>query len=454
MAGTPQWQRTSGFLLATVGFAIGLGNLWRFPFLAGENGGGAFVLVYLAGLLLIGVPLLMAELAIGRRGRASPPQAISSQAQAQGQGSPASGFRWIGYLQLLTAALIMVGYAVVAGWALHYFFDSLLQGFAPDDPALVLERFAHGLEDARDLAAWTLLALLLVAVVLFAGVNRGVERAGWVLVPTLVLLVSGLAIYNATAGGMEETLGYLFRPDFGRINDAVILLALEQAFFSLGVAMAGMMTFGAYLDKSVSIVRSALSVALVVSLVALLTGLVAFPLVFRFGAHPGAGVAVVMETMTLAFARIPGGQWVGSAFFLLLVTATLTSMLGLTEPLVAWVQDQFKLPRAASVLLVLVILWLGTSVSVLSYSEWRAVAIHQASLTQVIDIVPRQLLLPLGALLLALFAGWRWRAEPARRELALGPIGFFLWRSLIRYLVPVAVAWILLAEVFRVRLLF
>ena len=250
-----QWSSKFGFLMAAVGFAVGLGNIWRFPYVTGENGGAAFVMVYLACAFAIGVPILMAEIMTGRRGRLSPPGSMRAVALAEGK---SRHWQWAGGLNLLAAFTIEVVYCVVAGWVLLYLFEALLTGFSGVDATSAELAFTAVLNDVPGLLLWSVFGLAIAGAIVFSGVQQGIERAVKVLMPTLFGLLVLLAIYNVFAGGFEEAVAYLFTADFSKVNGGMILAAIGQAFFSIGVAMAGMMTFGAYLPKNVSIGGSVL----------------------------------------------------------------------------------------------------------------------------------------------------------------------------------------------------
>ena len=320
--GSVQWSTRFGFLMASVGFAVGLGNIWRFPYVTGENGGGAFVAVYLICVATIALPILMAELLIGRRGRMNPAGAMAAVAAAEGR-SPRWG--WVGGLNLAAAFVIEVVYCVVAGWVLHYLWQALITGFSGIGPAEATAQFGDLLGDLPTVLMWTLLALGVATLIIYGGVRNGIERAVNLLMPFLFGLLLLLAVHNLLAGGFGEALGYLFAPDFSKVNGPMILAAVGQAFFSVGVAMAGMMAFAAYLPKAASIGRSAVAIVSVDTLVALVAGLVIFPAVFRFGMDPAAGAGLIFETLPVAFAQMAGGRWVAVLFFLLLSVAAVTS---------------------------------------------------------------------------------------------------------------------------------
>ena len=431
--------------MAAIGFAVGLGNIWRFPYLTGENGGGAFVVVYLICVALIGVPILMAELLIGRRGRLSPPGSLAAIARAEGA---SESWRLLGGMNLLAAFLIVVVYVVVAGWVLRYFFLALSGQFDLVTADSAAASFNVMLADTASLMGWTLLGLGLTGAILLSGVQQGIERAVRILMPTLFVLLVGLAIYNVIAGGFGAAVRYLFVPDFSQIDSEMLLAAIGQAFFSIGVAMAGMMTFGAYLPASVSITRSTILIVLGDTAVAMVAGLVIFPAVFSNGLDPAGGTGLIFQTLPLAFAQMPGGYAVGVLFFLLLSVAAITSMVGLIEPVNQWVAEQTGWQRTPSVGLVLVVVALLGFVSALAYGPWSDVSVFTMPLADFMDFVPNQILLPLGGLLIAGFAGWRMSRSSVEEELGLGSsFCFGAWRLLIRYPVPIAVAVILVAGV-------
>ena len=249
------WTSKFAFLMASIGFAVGLGNIWRFPYVTGENGGGAFVLVYVICVVTIGLPILMAELMLGRHGKMTPPGSMDKVARLSNQ-SPR--WAWVGMMNLAAAFLIMITYSVVAGWVLNYLEVAVMTGFTGVDSATANADFATVLAEPVPMMFWTLVALGLTGSIIYAGLQNGIERAVSILMPTLFTLMILLVVYNIAVGGFAEAVDYLFTVDFTKINSTVILAAIGQAFFSIGVAMAGMMTFGAYLPSDISIAKSSL----------------------------------------------------------------------------------------------------------------------------------------------------------------------------------------------------
>jgi NSS family neurotransmitter:Na+ symporter len=438
------FQSSFGFLMAATGFAVGLGNIWRFPYVTGENGGAAFVLVYVICALFIGIPILIAEIMIGRRGQASPPEAMQHLAESEGA---SSAWRGVGQLNLATAFLIQATYCVVAGWVLWYLFKALVTGFAGVDAQVATSTFDAVLGDIGGMLLWTFISLALTGTIVFFGVNAGIERSVRVLMPTLFLLMVCLVNYNIVAGGFDEAVDYLFTPDFSKINPTMILAAVGQAFFSIGVAMAGMMIFGAYLPRSFSIPRAALMIIVIDTTVALMAGLMIFPIVFRFGLDPAGGTGLIFQTLPVAFAQMPGGHFVAVLFFLLLSVAAVTSMVGLVEPLVARAEERFALSRHRATFLVLAAIGALSVFSVLSYNLIADYKVLGFDLNGILDFTSNQIMLPVGGLLIALFAGWVIKRSTSADELQLGGL-FAPWYLLIRYLVPVAIIIVLVTGLF------
>ena len=448
MPGQATWTTRFGFLMASVGFAVGLGNIWRFPYVTGENGGAAFVLIYLLCAFGIGVPIVVAEILIGRRGRAGSAGSLLAVAAEENR---SHRWVWLGYVNQLTAFLIQVTYAVVCGWVFWYLFKALSAGFAGTDAQAAADAFSAVQNDAPGMLLWTAVALLAAGSIIYSGVQRGIERAVTVLMPTLFVLLLVLMLFNLFIGGFQEALVWLFAPDFGKIDGGVFLAALGQAFFSVGVGMAAMMTYGSYLPGEVRIVPAALIIVLADTLVALLAGLVIFPAVFHNGLDPAAGVGLIFQTLPVAFAQMPGGYLFAVLFFLLLSVAGVTSMVGLLEAIVAWLENMRGLSRQRAALLVVGANLLFSVISVLGYTLWSEWRLFGRDINATLDGVSNQILLPFGGLLIAVFAGWVMRRASARDELRpAGDAAFRWWWLLIRWPVPIAVAVILFVSVLGV----
>ncbi|MEO0423592.1 MAG: sodium-dependent transporter [Pseudomonadota bacterium] len=446
--GTPaqeQWSNRGAFLMASIGFAVGLGNIWRFPYVTGENGGAAFVLIYLACAFAIGVPILIAELMVGRRGQSSPPGSMKSVATQEGR---SGNWRLVGDMGVLAAYMIVITYAAVVGWVLWYLYKAALTGFSGFDAAAAQAEFSSVTADPFGMIIWTVAGLFVTGAIVFAGVKNGIERAVTILMPLLFLLLLVLAGFNIALGGMGEALTWLFTPDFSKIDSSVFLVAIGQAFFSIGVAMGGMMTFGSYLPRSISIPGSTLIVVGADTMVALLAGLVIFPIVFNNGLSPDAGAGLIFQTLPVAFATMPFGYVFSIMFFLLLAVAGITSMVGLIETTVSWVEDQYGMSRHNSVFLVVGSVAAFAVVSVLGYNVLADVSLLGKGLNDLADYISNQILLPLGGLLIAVFVAWRVSKRTSVDELGLGDgPAFNLWHFLLRFIVPPAVAIIFITGI-------
>jgi NSS family neurotransmitter:Na+ symporter len=451
-AGGALWSSRFGFIMAAAGFAIGLGNVWRFPYMTGENGGAAFVLVYLACAFGIGAPILIAEILIGRRGQGSAPTALACVAAESGQ---SKRWGWLGAMGLLAAYTIEIVYAVVCGWVLWYLFKAVTTGFVGFDSVTANAEFAAVLDDNLGMMFWTLVGLAITGLIIYAGVKDGIERAVIILMPLLFLLLAGLAVYNyftpavgPHGHGFTRAITWLFTPDFSKIGFDTVLAAIGQAFFSLSVAMAGMMVYGAYLPKSVSITRSVLIIVTMDTAAALLAGLVVFPVVFQNGMDPAAGVGLIFKTLPVGFAQMPGGHGFSVLFFLMLAVAGITSMVGLIEAVNAWLDDRFGMPRHKSVLLVVGSIAVFSVLSSLSYNVIDQWTFNGKNFNDSLDYFSNQILLPVGGLLIAIFAGWVMNREATRDELGTTAPVYTLWRFLIRFVVPPAVLVVFVMGVF------
>ncbi|MGS2724678.1 sodium-dependent transporter [Porticoccus sp. GXU_MW_L64] len=435
------WSSRFGFLMASVGFAVGLGNIWRFPYMTGENGGAAFVLVYLVCAFAIGVPILMAEVMIGRRGKLSPPGSMTVVAEQEG-----SSRVWglAGGMNLLTALTIQVFYCVIAGWVLSYFWKALNTGFVGIDASVAESTFTATVQDVPGMLLWTAIALAVTGFIIYRGVQDGIEKAVKVLMPTLFLLLVALVIYHMFAGGFPQAVDYLFSADFSKITGSVWLAAIGQAFFSVGVGMAGMMTFGAYLPKSISIGKSVLIIVLADTFVALLAGFAIFPAVFVNGLDPQGGPGLIFKTLPVAFAQMPGGYGVSIVFFMLLSVAAITSMVGLLEPLISWAEERKNTSRQKSAVIITLITAAISVLSILAFGGKMTWTLFGHTFGDLMDVFSSRLLLPLGGLFIALFAGWFISRKSSMEELDIqNPIAYQAWLFFIRFVAPLAVLVIL-----------
>lgn len=438
------WASRWTFILAATGSSVGLGNIWKFPYITGENGGGAFVLVYLLCILGIGVPLFMAEVALGRRGRQSPIHSLRDVAREGGL-SP----RWalLGWLGALAGFLIFAFYSVVSGWVLAYLFFAAEDRFSGAGSDALGGLFQNLLGQPLTLTLWHSLFVVLVMGVLARGITHGLERAVRIMMPLLFTLVLLLLMYALTTGHFGRGVDFLFASDFSRLDWNSVLTALGHAFFTLSLGMGAMMVYGAYMPQKASIAGTAMVVAGLDTLVALAAGLAIFPLVFANQLDPGAGPGLMFITLPVAFGAMPGGQVFAVLFFLMVSLAAWSSAISLMEPAVAWVVERFPLSRPQACLLLGMVGWalgLGALSSFNLTADWLILGLNFFDL---LDFITANLMLPLGGLLTALFVGWWLPARLSRDEMGGDPAFVYgLWRLLIRYIAPLAVLVVLVAN--------
>ena len=440
--GNTMWSSRFAFVMASVGFAVGLGNIWRFPYVTGENGGSAFVVIYLLCALAIGIPCLMAELLVGRRGGGSPPRSMAVVAQESGR---SKGWSIVGGMGVATAYTIAITYAVVVGWVLWYLARALSAGFAGFDAGIAEATFTGLLKDNQSMMFWTLVGNIIVGSIIYAGVTSGIERAVTIMMPLMFALLVGLSIYNYFAGGFVETLQWLFTPDFSKVTGATFLAAIGQAFFSIGVGMGGMMTYGAYLPRDFSIARGAATIVMADTLIALLAGFVVFPAVFHFGLDMASGPGLIFQTLPVAFAQMPGGAIFAVLFFIMLAVAGVTSMVGLLESVTSWTKERLAISRQQSALLVVGSVTTLSVISVLSYNVWESYQLMGLNFNELTEALYDKLLLPLAGLLVALFTGWFMHREFSESELVDDAKWYGVWRWLTRFVAVPAVAIILIS---------
>jgi NSS family neurotransmitter:Na+ symporter len=438
------WSSRLAFILAATGSAVGLGNIWRFPYMASDNGGSAFVLVYLGCILIVGLPLLIAEILIGRQGRMSPVNSISKLAAESGRSRTWAGIGWMG---MLAGVLILSFYSVVAGWTLYYSWLYLAQLFGGAGIADPGATFGALLGNAGQLTFWHAIFMLMTVVVVALGVEKGLERAVKFLMPALLLMLLALLGYSITTGHMGAAASFLFSPDFSKISGSVVLSAMGQAFFSLSLGMCGMMTYGAYLAKDVSIPRVGLMVVAADTGVALLAGLAIFPIVIEYlGAPSGGGPGMIFTALPAAFNQM--GAVFGLLFFGLLAVAAWTSSISLLEPTTAFIVERTRLSRRSAACGMALLTWVVGLASVLSFNHWSHIKPFGMSIMDAIELLSNDFLLPLGGLLTALLAGWALGRPMLRAQLSgLSERQFQLWLWLLRVVVPSLVVAVLVRGV-------
>ncbi len=439
-----QWSTRISFILAAAGAAVGLGNIWKFPYIAGENGGGAFILVYLACIALLGVPMLMAEVLIGRRGQQNPVNAMAALAQEAGA-RPV--WKNVGRLGVLTGFLLLSFYVVVAGWALAYIPLTATGTFTAMPPAQIGQMFDGHLQQPLSLVGWSSLVLLLTLGIVGRGVRQGLEKAANLLMPLLFLFLIILVGYASTTGHFGDAIDFMFEPDFDKLTASGILIALGHAFFTLSIGGGAMMIYGSYLSPQVSIARTSILVAVLDTAAALLAGLAIFPIVFAYGLEPGGGPGLIFVTLPIAFGQMPFGTLFGTLFFVMLSVAALTSAFSLIEPAIAWLTEKRGMSRLQASVLGGSGIWLLSLGTVFSFNIGADWTLAGKTFFEALDYLISGWMLPLGGLLMALFTAWVMKPETTALELGGDSAGYRLWLLLIRFLVPVVILVIFLQAI-------
>jgi NSS family neurotransmitter:Na+ symporter len=451
-ARSESWSGRVGFILATIGSAVGLGSIWKFPYEVGANGGSGFLLLYLAGLVLIVVPLMLAELAIGRRGRGDPQRSFAAVAAEFGA-SP----RWaaFGMLGVLGCFLILSFYAVIGGWTIRYAAVTAWQGLPPAVPAAARAQYAQFLAAPLQMMACQAIFMAATALIVARGVAHGIEAAAKVLMPLLAALMLVLAGYGAVEGDLAAALRFLLKLDPAHITLRTALEALGLGFFSIGVGVGLMITYGAYGGADVDLKQVTIVSVAADTAISLLAGLAVFPIVFAHGLDPASGPGLVFVTLPLAFAQMPLGRLAAVAFYLLLFVAALASAISLLEPVVALLVRRWRWARPRASVLGAVACFVVGLATVLSFNRWSGwfplavlPTLQQATVFELLDQLTSNLLLPVGGLAVALFAGWALPRRMLVEELRLSARAAAALLIALRWIAPAAIlaasfAWVL-----------
>lgn len=453
-----QWSSRWAFILAATGSAVGLGNIWRFPYLTGENGGGIFVMLYLLCVLLVGIPILMAEVMLGRRGRQSPINTMQSLAADENQ---SQYWQVIGWMGMLTGFLILSFYSVIAGWTLAYIIRTASGMFVGAGADQVASSFSELITDPEKLLAWHTIFMMMVIIVVSRGVKSGLEQAVRYLMPLLFVLLLVMVGYAMSTEKFIQGMEYLFVPDFDLIREKinsgqffgdVFLNALGQAFFSLSLGMGAIMVYGSYLSGKSSIPKTCVIIAIADTCVALLAGIAIFPVVFTFGMEPSSGPGLIFVTLTVAFGQMPGGAFFGTLFFFLLMFAAWTSGISILEPAAAWLVEHKGMTRVKAAATAGLAAWLLGVGTVLSFSHWSfdftIFGQHKTDgLFDVFDTIASNIMLSLGGLLIAIFASWVMSSRASFEELAIPEPFYKAWKFATRFIAPAGVILIFLKAV-------
>ncbi len=411
-----QWSSRWIYILAATGAAVGLGNIWKFPYLAGEHGGSAFVLVYLVCVAAIGIPMMMAEVMLGRRGRQSPGNTMRTLAKEVGVSSQ---WQWLGISGTLAGVLILSYYSVIGGWTLAYIVKSAMGTFTGATGEAATNLFAQFVSDPLTLFFWHTLFLVMTMGIVARGVQGGLEQAVRYLMPSLFVLLVVLVGYAMTTGFFTTGLSFLFTPDFSRLSGTSMLAAMGQAFFSLSLGMGTIMIYGSYVPEGTSIAQTSVAIAIADSLVALLAGMAIFPIVFSQGMQPEAGPSLIFETLPVAFGHMPGGLAFGVLFFILLLVAAWTSSISLIEPAVTLCVENFRMTRRTAAIWCGLFTWVLGLGTVFSFNIGVETTLFDMTFFELLDFLTSNLMLPLGGIALAIFSGWLMTPQVSQSELQM-----------------------------------
>ncbi|MFI0472855.1 sodium-dependent transporter [Halomonas sp. HMF6819] len=431
-----QWLGRWGFLLAATGSAVGLGNVWKFPYMTGEYGGGAFVLVYLICILAVGVPVMMAEIAFGRRGRGSPIDAFRRMATESGR-SPL--WSLLGWMSMLAGFMILSFYVVVAGWSFSYLWKTLSGGLSGGSVGELEALFEANNANPWNLGFWSTLVTLITMVIVGKGVQEGIEKNVRWMMPGLVLMLVVLIGFGALSGGFGEAFAFLFSFNAGSLSSAGMLAALGHAFFTLSLAAGAILTYGSYLPKTASIGRTTLGVAMADTLVALMAGLAIFPVIFANGMDPAGGPGLIFKSLPVAFQAMPLGSLFGALFFIMLSMAALTSSISMVEATVSWLCDNKGFTRRSAAWSTGTVLWLISTAAMLSFNVGADWTLAGKTFFDWLDYLTSRWLMPLGGLGTIFVAGFMLKKDVMRDELALGPRFYALWLVMARYVSPLGI---------------
>lgn len=442
------WNSRWTFILAATGSAVGLGNIWKFPYITGENGGGAFVLVYLLCIAVIGIPIMVAEVLIGRRGRMSP---INSMKFVTNEAGRHGAWTLIGWGGVIAGLFIMAFYSVVAGWSLHHVIETASGGFTGIAGEEAGAKFGGFLANKESVIAWHTVFSLMTFGVVAAGVTKGLSVVARILMPFLFVALAILLVYAVVKGDIAQGFAFLFDFKFDKLTGKGVLVALGHAFFTLSLGMGAIMAYGAYMPAHANVAGTVITIGILDTLVALIAGLCIFPIVFANGLEAASGPGLMFISLPVAFGNMPFGLLFGTLFFVLIVVAAWSSAVSLIEPGVAWVTELGKFNRTISTAILTFLAWLGGMACIYS-NNWEGDPEKESQfhVFEGLDFITSQLMLPLGGMFIAIFAGWLMNKTVVAKELdAEGHPMFEIWRFLVRYISPTLVALVMVITLYK-----
>ena len=437
-----EWSSRTAFILAATGSAVGLGNIWKFPYITGENGGGAFVLIYILCVMFIGIPIMLAEVYLGKRGRLNPIASIKYISEKENR---SKNWRVIGLIGILAGILILSYYSVIAGWTMAYATRAAFGVINNIDAVGATLMFNDFVSDPERLLAWHTIFSIMTAIVVSKGVKSGLESAVIRLMPALLVLLLALVIFSAIEGDFVGGVEFMLYPDFSQVTWKTILIAMGQAFFSLSLGMGALMVYGSYLSSDISIPQTCVIVASLDTLVALLAGLAIFPIVISSGLEMTQGPGLIFQTLTVAFGAMPGGQLFGTLFFILLIFAAWTSSISLIEPMIIWMIEKYNLTRIQAATISSGLAWLLGIGTIISFNVGSEIKIFNMNIFETLDYLTSNILLPLGGIMITIYVSWLISKESINKELNIkSNILRYIWYFSARFIAPIAVIMVML----------
>ncbi|MGQ8336516.1 sodium-dependent transporter [Sunxiuqinia sp. A32] len=439
-----EFSSTFGVIAAAAGSAVGLGNIWKFPYITGVYGGAAFLFVYLGFILAIGLPVMLSEFIIGRKSRKNAFGAFKKLA-------PKSLWQFVGILGVGAAFMILAFYGVVAGWSIEYMFSAAMDGFSDKSPDQLGSMFGTFIESPLKPVFFQLIFMVLTGAIVIVGIKDGIEKNVKILMPILVVIIIVLDIRAITLPGAKEGLKFLFHPDFSKLTGEGVLSALGHAFFSLSLGMGTLITYGSYIDNKNNLLRTAVQVTTADTMIAILAGVAIFPAVFAFGIEPSSGPGLVFITLPNVFQQMPGGYIFSILFFLLLTVAALTSSISILEVVVAYFHEELKMKRKVATVFATILIALLGIICSLSMGIFKDYLFFDLNFFDLMDWISANLLLPLGGLFISLFIGWKFGRKKVRAEIEKGGSISELFLSTFMFLVkivaPIAIAIVFLSGI-------
>lgn len=438
-----------GVIAAAAGSAVGLGNIWRFPYVLGENGGGAFLIVYLLIIFAIGIPVMMSELLIGRRAQRNPVGAFRVL-------KPGKPWYLVGLMGIVSAFMILAFYTAVSGWTLEYLYQTVIGGFNGKDSAGLSAMFESFRSESLRPALWFTLFMLATSGIVLGGVRKGIEKSTKIMMPLLFILLIIMCIKSLTLPGAGKGMEFLFKPDFSKITGTAVLMALGQVFFSLSIGMGTIITYGSYIQKDNNLANTAVQVSLIDTTVAVLAGIAIFPAVFAFGISPASGEALTFIVLPGIFQQMAGGMVFSFMFFLLLALAALTSTISVLEVIVAYFSEQLGLTRKKAILLATISMLVLGIIASLSLGLTSKIRLFGLNTFDLFNTTTANILLPLGGLLIVIFLGWFFPGKDVRDELSNGgklkARYYSLYIFIIRFVAPIAITIVFLNGIGLLRI--